>query len=114
MESSPLEVATLIEAINDGDPPPRQHFLDRQALATFFAGVLLLLISFTTNCTHGGFQHFGSLAIDEQLLTATKEEATEGADALVICTERKRFMAPNFDHLEAALRHKLIFDGRNL
>jgi UDPglucose 6-dehydrogenase len=48
------------------------------------------------------------------ILTATKEEATEGADALVICTERKRFMAPNFDHLEAALRHKLIFDGRNL
>lgn len=103
----------MIEAINDGDPPPRQHLLDRQALATFFAGVLLLLISFTTNCTHSGFQHFGSLAIDEQLLTATKGEATEGADALVICTERKRFMAPNFDQLEAALRHKLIFDGRN-
>jgi UDPglucose 6-dehydrogenase len=52
--------------------------------------------------------------IDEQLLTATNEEATEGADALVTCTEWKRFMAPNFDQLEAALRHKLIFDGRNL
>ena len=47
-------------------------------------------------------------------LLATKEEATEGADALVICTEWKRFMAPNFDQLAAALRHKLIFDGRNL
>ena len=28
------------------------------------------------------------------ILTATKEEATEGADALVICTEWKCFMAP--------------------
>ena len=45
---------------------------------------------------------------------ATKEEATDGADALVICTEWKRFMAPNFDQLVSALRHKLIFDGRNL
>jgi UDPglucose 6-dehydrogenase len=33
------------------------------------------------------------------ILTATKEEATEGADALVICTEWKCFMAPNFDQL---------------
>ena len=42
------------------------------------------------------------------------EEATEGADALVICTEWKRFMAPNFDQLATALRQKLIVDGRNL
>jgi UDP-glucose 6-dehydrogenase len=34
--------------------------------------------------------------------------------ALVICTEWKRFMAPNFDQLASALRHKLTFDGRNL
>jgi UDPglucose 6-dehydrogenase len=32
----------------------------------------------------------------------------------VICTEWKRFMAPNFDQLAASLRHKLIFDGCNL
>jgi UDPglucose 6-dehydrogenase len=54
------------------------------------------------------------LADGRLILAATKEEATEGADALVICTEWKRFMAPNFDHLAAALRQKLIFDGRNL
>ena len=48
------------------------------------------------------------------ILIATQEEATEGADALVICTEWKRFMAPNFDQLASALHHKLIFDGRNL
>jgi UDPglucose 6-dehydrogenase len=55
-----------------------------------------------------------ALADGRLILTATKEETTEGADALVICTEWKRFMAPNFDQLAAALRHKLIFDGRNL
>lgn len=54
------------------------------------------------------------LADGRLLLAATKEETTEGADALVICTEWKRFMAPNFDQLATALRQKLIFDGRNL
>jgi UDPglucose 6-dehydrogenase len=55
-----------------------------------------------------------ALADGRLMLAATKEEATEGADALVICTEWKRFMAPNFDQLALALRQKLIFDGRNL
>jgi UDPglucose 6-dehydrogenase len=47
-------------------------------------------------------------------VAAYDHKATEGADALVICTEWKRFMAPNFDQLAAALRHKLIVDGRDL
>ena len=55
-----------------------------------------------------------ALADGRLILAGTKEEATEGANALVICTEWKRFMAPNFDQLGTALRQKLIFDGRNL
>ena len=55
-----------------------------------------------------------ALADGRLVLTSTKEEATGGADALVICTEWKRLMAPNFDQLASALRQKLIFDGRNL
>ena len=47
-------------------------------------------------------------------MAAYDPKATEGTDALVICTEWKRFMAPNFDQLAGDLRHKLIFDGRNL
>lgn len=47
-------------------------------------------------------------------IVESKEEATEGADALVICTEWKRFMAPNFDQLASSLSQRLIFDGRNL
>lgn len=41
--------------------------MDRQALATLVAGVLLLLISFSTNYRYGDLQHFGSLAINEQV-----------------------------------------------
>jgi UDPglucose 6-dehydrogenase len=54
------------------------------------------------------------LADGRLVLCETKEAAAEGADALVICTEWKRFMAPNFEQLGNALRQKLIFDGRNL
>jgi UDPglucose 6-dehydrogenase len=54
------------------------------------------------------------LADGRLVLCDTKEAAAEGADALVICTEWKRFMAPNFEQLASSLRQKLIFDGRNL
>lgn len=49
-----------------------------------------------------------ALADGRLRLAATKEEATEGADALVICTERKRFMARNFEQLAKSLRQQLI------
>ncbi|NBP81278.1 UDP-glucose/GDP-mannose dehydrogenase family protein [bacterium] len=54
------------------------------------------------------------LADGRLVLCETKEAAADGADALVLCTEWKRFMAPNFEQLATSLRQKLIFDGRNL
>ncbi|MFY7910851.1 MAG: UDP-glucose dehydrogenase family protein [Emticicia sp.] len=41
-------------------------------------------------------------------------EAIEGADALMIMTEWPEFRTPDFDKMEAALKNKVIFDGRNL
>lgn len=41
-------------------------------------------------------------------------EAIEGADALMIMTEWPEFRSPDFDKIEAALKNKVIFDGRNL
>ena len=41
-------------------------------------------------------------------------EAVKGADALVIMTEWKAFRSPEFEELRAALKHPVIFDGRNL
>jgi len=41
-------------------------------------------------------------------------EAAEGADAIFIATEWPEFRTPDFDKLSAALKNKVIFDGRNL
>ena len=40
--------------------------------------------------------------------------ALDGADALVIVTEWKEFRSPDFDHIKAALKTPVIFDGRNM
>ncbi|MEC5218515.1 UDPglucose 6-dehydrogenase [Actimicrobium sp. GrIS 1.19] len=41
-------------------------------------------------------------------------DALRDADALVIVTEWKEFRVPDFDVLKQALKHPVIFDGRNL
>lgn len=51
---------------------------------------------------------------DDLMLAGTKEAAVKGADALVVCTEWKGFMAPDFNALKQWLREPVIFDGRNL
>ena len=48
------------------------------------------------------------------LLVDSKEDALEGADALVICTEWHNFRAPNFDTIRDKLADKTVFDGRNM
>ncbi|PKO94371.1 MAG: UDP-glucose 6-dehydrogenase [Betaproteobacteria bacterium HGW-Betaproteobacteria-10] len=40
--------------------------------------------------------------------------ALENADALVIVTEWKEFRSPDFEAIKQALKHPVIFDGRNL
>src|SRR5690606_39275808 len=50
----------------------------------------------------------------QRQLCRTREEALEGADALVICTEWKAFRAPDFDIVKRELKNPVIFDGRNL
>ena len=41
-------------------------------------------------------------------------DALENADALVIATEWSEFRTPDFEKIGASLKHKAIFDGRNL
>jgi len=41
-------------------------------------------------------------------------DAIEGADCLLICTEWAQFRTPDFDAMEAQMKGKVIFDGRNL
>ena len=41
-------------------------------------------------------------------------DAARGADALLIATEWKIYRSPDLAALRRALRHPVVFDGRNL
>ncbi|MBI1825966.1 MAG: UDP-glucose/GDP-mannose dehydrogenase family protein [Planctomycetes bacterium] len=41
-------------------------------------------------------------------------DALDGADALVIFTDWAKFKTPDFDMIASKLKHRVIFDGRNL
>lgn len=47
-------------------------------------------------------------------LVGSKEAALDQADALIVCTEWKSFLVPDFEHIARTLRQPVIFDGRNL
>lgn len=51
---------------------------------------------------------------DKVKYAESQYEALEGADALIIATEWSEFRTPDFDMIEARLKNKVIFDGRNL
>jgi UDPglucose 6-dehydrogenase len=46
--------------------------------------------------------------------TTNNYAALEGADALLICTEWNEFRRPSFERMKKALKHSLVFDGRNI
>ncbi|WP_299944275.1 UDP-glucose/GDP-mannose dehydrogenase family protein [uncultured Microbulbifer sp.] len=52
-------------------------------------------------------------ARDNLELCDSKNDALQGADALIIATEWQQFKALNTDELKAALKAPVIFDGRN-
>ncbi|MEI6656260.1 MAG: UDP-glucose/GDP-mannose dehydrogenase family protein [Verrucomicrobiota bacterium] len=51
---------------------------------------------------------------DDLTLVTSPMDALKGADALVILTEWKAFLSPDFDSMRSLLTQPLIFDGRNL
>ncbi|MRG48227.1 nucleotide sugar dehydrogenase [Chitinophaga sp. SYP-B3965] len=53
--------------------------------------------------------------IGDKVVYAENQYATlENADALIIATEWSVFRTPDFDKIATTLKHKVIFDGRNL
>ncbi|MES9906526.1 MAG: UDP-glucose/GDP-mannose dehydrogenase family protein [Sedimenticola sp.] len=48
------------------------------------------------------------------IYTESQEEATVGADALIVVTEWKLFRSPDFNRIRQDLLAPVIFDGRNL
>jgi UDPglucose 6-dehydrogenase len=60
-------------------------------------------------------QDLGAGRLAEQVqFAASARDALAGADALVIVTEWKEFRTPDFEAIAAALRDRIVFDGRNL
>lgn len=51
---------------------------------------------------------------DDLYLASSPEDAVMGADALAIVTEWRVFHSPNFERLASLMKHRVIFDGRNL
>jgi UDPglucose 6-dehydrogenase len=47
-------------------------------------------------------------------LVASAEAALEGADVLAVVTEWQEFRSPDFDYIRDAVKHKVVFDGRNI
>ena len=50
---------------------------------------------------------------DDMHYCATKEQAFDDADCLVICTEWKLFRAPDFEDIKLRLTSPVIIDRRN-
>ena len=48
------------------------------------------------------------------ILCDEDEQALDGAEALVICTEWRAFRAPDYDELKRRLNNPVVFDGRNI
>jgi UDPglucose 6-dehydrogenase len=51
---------------------------------------------------------------DKIYFASNEYDALDGADFLVIATEWNEFRSPDFDKITSKLKHKVIFDGRNL
>jgi len=55
-----------------------------------------------------------SLLADKIFFAERQYDALVDADALIIATEWSEFRTPDFTHMAALLKNKVIFDGRNL
>ncbi len=51
---------------------------------------------------------------DDLTLCASADQALQGADALVVVTEWREFHSPDFAFIAKQLKHRALFDGRNL
>jgi UDPglucose 6-dehydrogenase len=51
---------------------------------------------------------------DKITYAVNQYEALAGAEALIIATEWSEFRTPDFERMEKEIKHKIVFDGRNL
>ena len=64
-------------------------------------------------CPQGANHFVKDFGLDIQI-TESKEEATQGADALLLVTEWNQFRNPDWELLKSNLNEPVVFDGRNI
>ncbi|MGI8477974.1 MAG: UDP binding domain-containing protein, partial [Thermomicrobiales bacterium] len=54
------------------------------------------------------------IAVETLRLCDNEDDALDGAEALIICTEWRAFRAPDYEVIKARLKQPVLFDGRNI
>ncbi|MDB4534118.1 UDP-glucose/GDP-mannose dehydrogenase family protein [Vicingaceae bacterium] len=86
----------------------------REAPALYIIEELLALGAEITAFDPEAMSNVKALLGDKIKYALSKDEAVDGADALVIATEWQIFRMPDFNKLASLMNQKVIFDGRNL
>lgn len=86
----------------------------REAPALYIVKELLKHGASVTVFDPEGQSNFKDLMGDDIQYAENQYDALLGADALLIATEWSLFRNPDFERMDEALKHKVIFDGRNL
>ncbi|KQR72548.1 UDP-glucose/GDP-mannose dehydrogenase family protein [Pedobacter sp. Leaf176] len=86
----------------------------REAPALYIIDALVKNGATVTVFDPEGMSNVKGVIGDKVKYAENQYEALENADALLIATEWSVFRNPDFDKIEAVLKNKVIFDGRNL
>jgi UDPglucose 6-dehydrogenase len=135
-----LQVVQAVEAVNER----QKHLLADMVIARFgpdLRGLRIALWGLAFKPETDDMREAPSLVVIDRLLAAGAEvvaydpesvhearrvigdkvtyasrpmEAVKDADALVVVTEWNEFRSPDFDQIAAAMRQRVLFDGRNI
>jgi len=86
----------------------------REAPALYIINELLAAGAEITAFDPEAMSNVKKLMGDKINFALSKDDAAQGADALVIATEWQIFRTPDFKKLASQMNQKVIFDGRNL
>lgn len=86
----------------------------REAPALYIIDALVAAGATVTVFDPEGMPNVKSVIGDKVVYAENQYAALDNADALIIATEWSVFRTPDFDKIAATLKHKVIFDGRNL
>lgn len=86
----------------------------REAPALYIIDALVAKGATVTVFDPEGMENVKNLIGDKVKFADNQYAALENADALLIATEWSVFRNPDFELMESVLKHKVVFDGRNL